>query len=98
MRSIFVVLHIPLADLLTNLVEVSELVYIEHFSFGAAIKALDRSILNRLAGFDAVDEDAVLGAPARKDFTQELRSAIEAQNVGQAPLLPDTFGQPRETR
>ena len=96
MGSVFVVFHFPMADLLANLVEVSEQVEIEHFVSDTVVEAFDKGILIRLTAFDVIDEDTVLGAPTREDLTQELRAVDDAQDVGQVAFSFDPLEQPHE--
>jgi len=87
MRSVFVVLFSPVARQLAHLLKVAEQIQVLLSVAQATVKALDIGILDRYAGFDLVNRDAIGFVPVDKDLTKELRSIVSTQYIGQSACL-----------
>lgn len=82
MIAFLVVFQHPGPADLPDLVQVPEQPGIQHFLPVAAVEALNIRILVRLAWLDVIQQDAVVSAPVRKRFTQELRAVIPVEYMG----------------
>ena len=86
MSPFLVVLQHPLPGNLSDLVQTSEQIDIQHLGSIRAVEALDVGILIWLARFDVVDEDPIGPAPFG-----ELRKYFFSRGTGFGPhILRDT--------
>jgi len=76
-----IVVHPPLFDLITGVLERPEQLNVQPFVSESPVKALDKSILHRLTRADEVELNAVLVRPSVHDPTAELTAVIHGDRL-----------------
>src|SRR5918993_685887 len=88
-----VVVDAPSLDDTTGLSEAGEPARVEAFLAEAAVEALDRGVLHRLAGIDEEQLHAVLMGPAVEITTAEFGPVVHDQHVRVAAVAGDVLEQ-----
>ena len=81
MGAFFVVDRDPVVSYFSDLIQIFKEVSIEHLMPIGAVKALDKSVLARLAGADITQLDTFALAPFSRYLTAYFRAAIRAYGL-----------------
>jgi hypothetical protein len=93
-----VVVIAPGIDLAPRIEQIAEPTRVQTFLTQAAVETLYVRVLDRLAGPDVNQCDALVQGPRQKRAAGELRPVIAADPLWRAPLGDDSIQDPKDTQ